>query len=174
MRRVFAALSLLLLALPAAAGPAGAARAQSGENGENGIAIREWGIYSVDVTGYTKAPEDIAGERFNAANVKLVRRTKEILAQPRLTFGFAYEITDPSLIGRRLTLELVFPKMTNPETGRSATRLSEHFTALPGMRREMFRFDFRWEMAEGIWTYRLRDGDRVLAAIRFKVIVALN
>ena len=159
---------LLALACIAAAVPA---RAQTSEPG---IAIREWGIYSIKVRGYTKAPEDIAGERFNAADVKLLRKTKEILAQPELTFGFGYEITDPTLIGRRLTLELTFPEMTNPETGKRATRLTDSFTARPGIRREMFRFDFRWEMAEGIWTYRLKDGDRVLASIKFKVIVGLN
>jgi hypothetical protein len=164
-------LLLLMLALPAAAPPAGA---HAGERESHGVAIHEFGIYRLRITGYTKAPQDVAGERFLADHVELFRKTKQILAQPKLTFGFGYEILDPALIGKRLTLELTFPRMTNPVTGKSATTLVDHFIARPGMRRELFRFDHRWEMAEGVWTYRLMHAGKVLATIHFKVIVALN
>ncbi len=175
------ALFLLILAVPFAGAP-GAALAEdkvvgdkvAGEKESAGVDVREFGIYRLRITGYTKAPQDVAGERFLADNVELYRKTKQILAQPKLTFGFGYLITDPTLIGKRLTLQLVFPEMTNPATGKRATSLTDSFVAMPGMRRELFRFDHTWEMAEGIWVYRLKHGDKVLATIRFKVIVALN
>jgi hypothetical protein len=174
-------LSLLILAVPALATPAAAQvaskpKTNTSKNGtsKTGVEIREFGIYRLRITGYTKAPQDVAGERFLADNVELYRKTKKILAQPKLTFGFGYQVTDPALIGKRLTLELQFPEMTNPATGKHATTLTDSFVAMPGMRRELFRFDHTWEMAEGVWTYRLKHDGKVLATIRFKVIVALN
>ncbi|MEQ8698293.1 MAG: DUF3859 domain-containing protein [Bauldia litoralis] len=165
---------LLLLVLVAAPliGPPGAALA--GDKESTGIEIFESGIYRLRITGYTKAPRDIAGERFLADNVELFRDTRQILAQPKLTFGFGYRITDPALVGKRLTLELRFPEMTNPATGKKATSLTDSFIAMPGIRRELFRFDHTWEMAEGIWTYRLLADGKVLATVSFKVFVGLN
>jgi hypothetical protein len=164
---------VLMLAAPLAATPARAGDKPDADD-STGVDIREYGIYRLRITGYTKAPRDIAGERFLADNVELFRKTKQILAQPKLTFGFGYLITDPTLIGKRLTLELTFPEMTNPATGKKATTLTDSFVAMPGVRRELFRFDHRWEMAEGIWTYRLKHDGKVLATMSFKVIVGLN
>lgn len=170
-------LVLLMLTAPLAGALAGdkvAGDKVAGDGKSVGVDIREFGIYRLRITGYTKAPKDIAGERFLADNVELYRKTKQILAQPKLTFGFGYLVTDPTLIGKRLTLELTFPEMINPATGKRATTLTDSFVAMPGIRRELFRFDHNWEMAEGIWTYRLKHEGKVLATVRFKVIVALN
>lgn len=167
-------LILLMLAAPLTTMGAAPGAALAGDKESTGVDIREFGIYRLRITGYTKAPKDIAGERFLADNVELYRKTKQILAQPKLTFGFGYLVTDPTLIGKRLTLVLKFPEMTNPDTGKKATTLTDSFVAMPGMRRELFRFDHNWEMAEGVWTYRLLHDGKVLATIHFKVIVALN
>ena len=137
-------------------------------------AIVDFGIYDVEVAGYTKAPEDVAGVRFNARSIKLIRHDYKILAQPSLVFGLRYRITDASLWGRKLRSVIVFPKMTNPKTGKSATTLNSTVYGRSTTDVMLFRFDFSWEMAEGLWYFRIYDGNRVVLEKRFKVIVALN
>ena len=41
---------------------------------QNGAKILDYGIYRHNVLGYTKAPNDISGQRFTAANVRLIRK----------------------------------------------------------------------------------------------------
>ena len=137
-------------------------------------AIVDFGIYDVEVAGYTKAPEDVAGVRFNARSIKLIRHSYKILAQPSLVFGLRYRITDASLWGRKLRSVIVFPKMTNPKTGKSATTLNSTVYGRSTTDVMLFRFDFSWEMAEGLWYFRIYDGNRVVLEKRFRVIVALN
>ncbi len=141
---------------------------------ENGATVLDYGIYSHGVLGYTEAPKDISGQRFTATDVRLIRRTQTILAQLDLTFGFRYRITDPKLLGRHLTITVRFPKMTNPANGRSGTKLVDHFVATGEERRELFRFDYTWEMAEGRWQFQVLDGPTVIVEIPFRVIVGVN
>ena len=175
----FRSTSLLILAI-VCAGLAGApdrAAAQSATADnirQNGAKILDYGIYSHNVVGYTNAPNDISGQRFTAANVKLIRKTQTVLAQLHLTFGLRYQVTDPALLGKRLTIVLRFPKMTNPQNGKTGTKLIDSFVATGIERRELFRFDYSWEMAEGIWVFQVLDGTRVVAMIPFKVIVGIN
>jgi hypothetical protein len=137
-------------------------------------AIVDFGIYDVVVAGYTKAPADVAGVRFNARSIKLIRHSHKILAQPSLVFGLRYRITDASLWGRKLRSVIVFPKMTNPKTGKSATVLNSTIYGRSSTDVMLFRFDFSWEMAEGLWFFRIYDGNRVVLEKKFQVIVALN
>lgn len=138
------------------------------------IEIIDAGIYSLNVTGYSKAPQDVGEKRFNASNVKLIRKARVILAQPKLTFGFRFRLKDPSLIGKRLKLVIRFPRMTNPETRRSATQISDTFLATPGVQRELFRFDHTWEMAEGNWRFQILHKGKMIADEKFKVVIGLN
>jgi len=140
----------------------------------NGAKVLDYGIYSHNVLGYTDAPNDISGQRFTAANVKLLRRTQTILAQLNLTFGVRYRVTYPKLLGKRLTIAVRFPKMTNPANGKTGTKLIDHFVATGQERRELFRFDYTWEMAEGRWLFQVLDGSNVVVEIPFKVIVGVN
>jgi hypothetical protein len=167
-----AALALLVLA-PAQAG------AQSATPAANGAAqaeIVDYGIYDMTVTGYVPAPNDVAQSRFTAANVRLARKTTEILAQPHLSFGIRYRITDPALIGAKITARVVFPKMTNPKTGQSATSVSTELQvpATGEILTDFYRFDYRWEMAEGVWAFQVVHEGKVIAEQRFKVILGLN
>ncbi len=172
-RAAFAALALI-----AAAGvSARAAHAQdqnSWQIRENGVRIFDYGIYGHSDLGYVKTPEDISGQRFLAANVRLLQRTQTILAQSGLTFGMRFRVSDERLIGRTLALVIRFPEMTNPATGRSGSVLSDRFLAIGIVRRQLFRFDHMWEMAQGRWTMTVLDGPRVVAEVPFKVVVALN
>ncbi|MDE0254441.1 MAG: hypothetical protein OYG32_06565, partial [Rhodospirillaceae bacterium] len=100
--------ALPVLALIAAAGlAAAAARAEDGSSWkvrENGVRIFDYGIYAHSDLGQIEAPGDLSGWRFTAANVRLLRRTQTILAQPRLTFGMRFQVSDARLIGRTLAL----------------------------------------------------------------------
>jgi len=170
--------ALLALALIAAAGFAAAtARAQdesSWKIRENGVQIFDYGIYARSDLGVVEAPGDISGWRFTAANVRLLRRTQTILAQPHLTFGMRFQVSDARLIGRTLALVIRFPRMTNPATGRSGSVLVDRFVAIGILRRQLFRFDHMWEMAGGRWTMTVLDGPRVVAEVPFRVVVAVN
>ena len=70
----------------------------------------------------------------------------------------------------------VFPKMTNPKTGQSATNVSTQLQvpATGETLTDFFRFDYRWEMAEGIWAFQVIHKGKVIAEQRFKVILGLN
>jgi len=170
--------ALPALALIAAAGvTAATARAQDEARWkirENGVRIFDYGIYAHSDPGQVEAPGDISGWRFTAANVRLLRRTQTILAQPRLTFGMRFRVSDARLIGRTLALVIRFTRMTNPATGRSGRVLIDRFVAIGILRRQLFRFDYMWEMAAGRWTMAVLDGRRVVAEVPFKVVVALN
>ena len=167
--------ALALLAAFCACGAA--ARAQdetSWKIRENGVRILDYGIYTHSDLGPVEAPGDISGWRFAAADVRLLRRTQTILAQPGLTFGVRFLVRDASLIGKTLLLAIRFPELTNPATGRSGSLLVDRFVAIGILRRQLFRFDYMWEMAAGRWTMAVLDGPRVLAEIPFRVVVALN
>lgn len=170
--------ALAALALIAATGVfAGAAQAQdqsSWKIRENGVRIFDYGIYAHNDLGYVETPEDISGRRFMAANVRLLQQTQTILAQSGLTFGMRFRVSDERLIGRTLALVIRFPKMTNPATGKSGSVLIDRFLAIGIVRRQLFRFDHMWEMAQGRWTMAVLDGPRVVAEVPFKVVVALN
>ena len=140
------------------------------------IQIIDFGIYKLHVNSTVKAPGDVSLERNVVSNIQLARQARKIMAQPGRSFGFRFRITDPGLVGKRLTLRTIFPKLTNPKTGRSAVSQDRIFVAL-GLHityYDGYRFDYRWEMAEGIWRFQLLDGGRVLSEQRFQIIVPLN
>ena len=170
--------ALLALALIAAAGVAATtAHAQDKSPWkihENGVRIFDYGIYTHSDLGPVEAPGDISGWRFTATDVRLLRRTQTILAQPHLTFGIRFRVSDARLIGRTLALVIRFPRMTNPATGRSGSVLVDRFVAIGILRRQLFRFDHMWEMAAGRWTMAVLDGRRVVAEVPFRVVVAFN
>ena len=140
------------------------------------IQIIDFGIYKLNVNSTVKAPGDVSLERNVVSNIQLARRARKIMAQPGRSFGFRFRITDPGLVSKRLTLRTIFPKLTNPKTGRSAISQDRIFVAL-GLHityYDGYRFDYGWEMAEGIWRFQLLDGSRVLSEQRFQIIVPLN
>lgn len=166
-------LLLIALAVPSAA-QAQSANPSAKESPQ--AKIVDYGIYDMKVTGYVPAPQDVAQSRFTAANVRLARKTTKILAQPHLAFGIRYRITDPALVGATITARVVFPKMTNPKTGQSATSVSTQLQvpATGEVLTDFFRFDYRWEMAEGDWAFQVLHNGKIIVEQRFKVILGLN
>lgn len=140
------------------------------------LVIEDYGIYDAAVTGQVDAPQDISGARNIVANVRLIRKTREFAAQPGRSFGFRFRVTDPALLGKRLTLRTRFPKMTNPKTGKVSTAQEREFlvSTTDTVQYDGYRFDHRWEMAEGIWSFEVLYNGKVLTKQTFKVIVPLN
>jgi hypothetical protein len=157
--RLLAPLLLLLAAFTAA--PVGAA---------GQVQIQDYGVYDLSVDGTVPAPEDVSGSRNIVSNIRLQRQTAEIDAQ----LG-RFRITDPSLVGKTLTLRTTFPPLTNPESKRRMSTQDRTFvvTGTGDLLYDGYRFDYDWEMAEGTWTFQVLDGARVIAEQKFKVIVPM-
>ena len=140
----------------------------------NQVEIQDFGFYDLSVDGSVPAPEDISGSRNVVSNIRLQRQTEEIDAQLGRSFGFRFRITDPALYGQQLTLRTVFPPLTNPESKRTMTTQDHPFTGTSELLYDGYRFDYDWEMAEGIWTFQILHKGKVIGEKKFKVIIPLN
>jgi len=162
LARGLAPLALLALALAAPAQASGQ------------VHIEDYGFYDMSVDGSVPAPEDISGSRNIVSNIRLQRQTEEIDAQLGRSFGFRFRIADRSLHGRQLTLRTIFPPLTNPESKRTMVTQDRPFTASNELLYDGYRFDYDWEMAEGIWTFQILHNGKVIGEKKFKVIIPLN
>ena len=160
--RAFAPLALLALALAAPAKAAGQ------------VEIQDYGFYDLSVDGSVPAPDDVSGTRNIVSNIRLQRQTEEIDAQLGRSFGFRFRIVDPALHGQALTLRTIFPPLTNPESKRTMTTQDRQFTATGESVYDGYRFDYDWEMAEGIWTFQILHNGKVIGEKKFKVIIPMN
>lgn len=158
---VAVALALLWSTAPVRAGPS--------------ISVVDYGVYKLSVERRVKAARDVSGERNVVANVRLFRKTRTVFAQLGRSFGYRFRIADPTLLGRQLTLRTIFPKLRDPRTGRSGTSQTRPFMALSsGLYYDGYRFDFSWEMAEGLWRFQLLDGGKLLHEETLRVVIPLN
>ena len=159
------ALAPLAIAALALAAPAQA----SGQ-----VEIKDFGFYDLSVDGSVPAPDDISGSRNIVSNIRLQRQTEEIDAQLGRSFGFRFRITDPALMGKELTLRTIFPRLTNPESKRTMATQDRTFVGTSELLYDGYRFDYDWEMAEGIWTFQILHKGRVISEKKFKVIIPMN
>ena len=162
LARALAPLAVLALALAAPVHASGQ------------VEIQDYGFYDLSVDGSVPAPGDISGSRNIVSNIRLQRQTEEIDAQLGRSFGFRFRITDPALYGQTLTLRTIFPPLTNPESKRTMTTQDRPFTATGESVYDGYRFDYDWEMAEGIWTFQVVHNGKVIAEKKFKVIIPMN
>ena len=172
MTRLFrSTAALLLFAGIATLSPQRAALAAS-----DVVVVEDYGIYEAQITGKVRAPKDISGSRNVVGNIRLIRKTRQLAAYPGRSFGFRFRVTDPSLLGKRLILRTRFPKMTNPENGKMSTGQEREFlvSTINTVQYDGYRFDYRWEMAEGMWSFEIIQDGKVLTKQSFKVIVPLN
>lgn len=159
-----AALAALLLAL----GPA-----RAGEAGR--IAIADYGIYEHRVERFEAAPRHVSRERVIVSRVTLLRRADEVDAQPGRMFGFRFRIADRALVGETITLRRAVPPLTNPATGETATTIERNIvvTHEGQLILNAYRFDYGWEMAEGMWRFQVLWKGRVIAEKAIKVIIPM-
>lgn len=163
---MLAALALLLLAAPA----------RAGDGDRQHVAILDWGIYGHTVDRFEPEPKHISGERVIVSGVTLMRQTEEVAAQPGRMFGFQFRVVDPALVGQTITLRRVVPPLTNPATGQTATTIERDLrvTHTGQLVLNAYRFDYGWEMAEGLWRFQVVFKGAVIAEKAIKVVVPMN
>ncbi len=139
------------------------------------ISVVDYGVYRLSVEHRTAAPQAVGSQRNVVANVRIFRRTRTVFAQLGRSFGYRFRIADPTLLGRRLTQRTTFPPLHDPRTGLRGTSQSRPFMPLSsGVYYDGYRFDFRWELAEGLWRFQLLDGEELLHEEVLHVVVPLN
>jgi len=171
MQRLPAArlLAALLVVGAAAAAAESAAAEPSGK-------IVTFGRYEIVETGRPeKAERTVAGEVKPVENRRLIQQTDEVVGQLGNTFGFEVDLTGMPPGPVNLVVRTIHPPLTNSDTGKTMT-VSEYDWPVVGREKVYFgfTFDYRWEIAEGIWTKQLVYNGKVIAEKKFKVIVPLN
>ena len=163
-RALTVALSLLLLAVTAA-------RASGAEP----IVIQDYGIYEHRVDRFEPDPQQVSRERVIVSAVTLLRTADEVDAQLGRMFGLQFRIADPALAGETLTIRRLVPPLTNPATGQTATVIERDIVAETGqIYLNAYRFDYDWEMAEGVWRFQVVHKGRVIAEKAIKVVIPMN
>lgn len=165
--RAVAAMGALVLATAILA-----AGAQAGER----IAIVDFGIYEHKVERFEPEPSHVSRERVIVTNVTLLRHAEEVDAQLGRMIGFQFRVTDPALVGQTLTVRRVVPPLTNPKTGQTATTIERDIVVSHEgqLMLNAYRFDYDWEMAEGLWRFQVIHNGRVIAEKTIKVVLAMN
>jgi hypothetical protein len=153
---------------------AGAAPAHAEDAGR--VAIVDYGIYAHRVMRYESAPRQVSGERVIVSNVVLLRKADVVNAQPGLMIGLQFRVTDPRLVGKTLTIRRIVPPLTNPTTGQTSTVIARDVVIADTSQLYLnaYRFDYGWEMAEGLWRFQVVYDGRVLAEKTIRVVVAMN
>ena len=171
MRKLSAAGLLAALVLAGAAG----AMAESASAEPRGKIVN-YGRYEIVETGRPeKAERTVAGEVKPVENRRLIQQTDEVVGQLGNTFGFEVDLEGLPPGPVNLLVRTIHPALTNSETGKTMT-VSEYDWPVVGRSQVYFgfTFDYRWEIAEGIWTKQLVYNGKVIAEKKFKVIVPLN
>ena len=165
--RAFAALALLFVA---------GAPALAADGDSQRIAIVDYGIYEHRVERFEAEPKHISRERVIVSGVTLLRKADEVDAQPGRMFGFQFRVADPSLVGQTITIRRVVPPLTNPSTGETATAIERDILVAHDGQviLNAYRFDYGWEMAEGVWRFQVLHQGKVIAEKAIKVVVQMN
>ena len=138
--------------------------------------IVSFGRYEIVETGRPeKAERTVAGEVKPVQTRRLIQQTDEVVGQLGNTFGFEVDLDGLPPGPVTLVVRTLHPPLTNAETGKTMT-VSEYDWPVVGRRKVYFgfTFDYRWEIAEGVWTKQLVYDGKVIAEKKFKVIVPLN
>ena len=140
------------------------------------IAIVDFGIYEHKVERFEAEPSHVSRERVIVTNVTLLRRAEEVDAQLGRMIGFQFRVTDPALVGQTLTVRRIVPPLTNPKTGETATTIERDIVVSHDGQLMLngYRFDYAWEMAEGLWRFQVLHNGHVIAEKAIKVVLALN
>lgn len=149
--------------------------------GENAAAeprgkIVSYGRYEIVETGRPeKAERTVAGEVKPVETRRLIEQTDQIVGLLGNTFGFEVDLEGLPPGPVNLVVRTIHPPLTNADTGKTMT-VSEYDWPVAGRSKVYFgfTFDYRWEIAEGVWTKQLVHDGKVIAEKTFKVVVPLN
>ena len=168
----FAARGFLAALLIAGAGAALAENAAAEPRGK----IVSYGRYEIVETGRPeKAERTVAGEVKPVDTRRLIEQTDQIVGLLGNTFGFEVDLEGLPPGPVNLVVRTIHPPLTNDDTGKTMT-VSEYDWPVAGRSKVYFgfTFDYRWEIAEGVWTKQLVHDGKVIAEKTFKVVVPLN
>lgn len=168
----FAARGFLAALLIAGAGAALAESAAAEPRGN----IVAYGRYEIVETGRPeKAERTVAGEVKPVDTRRLIQQTDEVVGLLGNTFGFEVDLEGFPPGPVNLVVRTIHPPLTNADTGKTMT-VSEYDWPVAGRSKVYFgfTFDYRWEIAEGVWTKQLVYDGKVIAEKKFKVIVPIN
>jgi hypothetical protein len=138
--------------------------------------IVSYGRYEiVDAGRPEKAERTVAGEVKPVQTRRLIQQTDEVVGQLGNTFGFEVDLDGLPPGAVTFVVRTIHPPLTNADTGKTMT-MSEYDWPVAGRSKVYFgfTFDYRWEIAEGIWTKQLVYDGKVIAEKKFKIIVPLN
>lgn len=140
------------------------------------IDIVDYGRYLTERTGErVKRPKTASGVVSPVRRRRLIKKTSTIFGQLDRSFGVELNLHGFPPGPVNLTIRTIHPALTNPKTGRTVA-ISEYDWPVVGRRRVYFgfTFDYRWELAEGIWVQQIWYKGRLLAQKKFKVVIPLN
>ena len=168
----FAARGFLAALLIAGAGAALAENAAA----EPRATILSFGRYETQIAGKPeKAERTASGIVQPVDGHRLLERSDVIVGQFGNTFGIELKLENFPAGVAALTIRTTHPPLTNDDTGKTMT-VSEYDWPVAGRSKVYFgfTFDYRWEIAEGVWTKQLVHDGKVIAEKTFKIVVPLN
>jgi hypothetical protein len=137
----------------------------------SGARLTEYGIFEEHRQGQTRNAETSAGYKHIAVSQKLVEKTDIVPANLHTTFGITYVI-EGSPRGKEIEISIVLlhPEITNPETGEKAIREDSTAGSTIGESNyDSFTFDSPWELAPGKWTFQIFHEKKLLVEQTFEV-----
>ncbi|MCW5770990.1 MAG: DUF3859 domain-containing protein [Rhodospirillaceae bacterium] len=163
MRSILAFLAVLALTWPAAS------RAEGPR-----VEILDYGTYATGTRKTVPMPISVSGTMNIVANVRLIKKTQEVMGQLGTSFGFRYRVHGVPA-GATVTIRTRHPRLTNPETGKSMNYAERDQSVSPGEERYTgYSFDSTYEIGEGEWTFQIIYQGRVIGEQKFKIVVPIN
>jgi hypothetical protein len=160
---------VLAFLVPSTTG-AGGARADAAS-----VTILEYGLFDGRVTHTVPLPKSVGGRMNMLAGVKLLEKTDQVVGMLGRSFGIRFRIWGVRP-GEEIVVRTEHPPLSHPKTGRKMNYSErEVVVSRDGeLRYTGYSFDHRYELAEGIWKFKILYRGKVLGEQAFNVRILLN
>lgn len=137
--------------------------------------ILEYGLFAGRVTHTVPLPKSVSGRMNMLTGVHLLKQTDQVVGMLGRSFGIRFRIRGVPP-GARIVLRTEHPPLHHPKTGRKMSFSErEAVVTRDGQLRYMgYSFDHRYELAEGIWKFKILYRGKVLGEQAFNVRILLN
>ena len=169
MRFHFRTFSFLCLFLTFAAA-SGTARGETAS-----MTIIEYGLFEGRVTHTVPLPKSVSGRMNMLSGVRLIKKTDQVVGMLGRSFGIRFRISGIPP-GERIVIRTEHPVLNHPKTGKTMN-YSERETLVRRdgeLRYTGYSFDHRYELAEGIWKFKILYRGKVLGEQAFRVRILMN
>lgn len=139
------------------------------------MTILEYGLFEGQVTRTVPLPKSVSGRMNMLAGVRLIKKTDKVLGMLGRSFGIRFRIRGVSP-GERIVIRTEHPPLSHPKTGKTMNYSErEAVVSRNGeLRYTGYSFDRRYELAEGIWKFKILYRGKVLGEQTFHVRILLN